>query len=471
MKKKKKIGIVLVMILTCTVCLIITNNRSSSNSKGERASQGREAGKSLGGEVDKSGERDLEVGEVGKEEVVARHGEVYIMGLRYMGQQAAGIKCLSDLQCWAGGLGLPTKIVEPVLKHTEIEYSLTKANSTEFMELGDYFDMQHLNAMSKSIGYAQIIPRGEYFQKASKEVIFIRSNVKGTSEELEWTNSDADPCYIDKDGAVLNRKLSRELRESRYCVIHVVVVKAGQLTHQTMAEILGKWRHRSVTVMISRWGPPTVSLSSACKDSQRTAADHFHPSTRLLQDARRYYRNQDIDTTKYSAVMIRLEHAIMITERDDRYSIRGCLDKVVSSMQKLDAHVVPMVAADIGKYGSNTWKWAVKDQQKLGTAVNDTRDFIVKELLQYRLSFNEWEGTFVTAAGGVTNEGYIAALQRTIASRAKCLVLMGGGSFQEMVLKEYLNLHGESEWCVTLVCSHYKAKMKAMIEQARKVGK
>lgn len=470
MNRRKKIVIVVLMILT--VWLIITTSNSSSNSSDERESQEGEleAGKSWEGEsreeVGKSWEGEVGKGEVGKGEVEGEP-EVYIMGLRYMGQQAAGIKCLSGLQCWAGELGLLTRVVEPVIKHTEIMYSLMKTNSMEFMELGDYFDMRHLNVMSRSAGYAQIIPRGEYLRKASKSVIFVRSNiVVGTLEEPEWTYSDANPCYMDEDGAILGIKLSRELRESGYCVVEVVVAKAGQLTRQKMVEILVKWRHRSVTVMISRWGPPTVSLSSECK-LDRTA-HHFHPSTRLLKDARRY-RDQHMHSTKYSAVMIRLEHAVMLTERDDKYSIRGCLDEVASSVQKLKGKVdmIPMVAADIGKYGSNTWKWAVKDQRKLSTAVNATRDFI-EGLLQHRWSFDEWEGTFVAAAGGVTNEGYIAALQHTIASRAECLVLMGGGSFQDMVLKEYLSLHGPGEWCVTLVCSHYKAKMKAIIEEARK---
>ena len=49
--------------------------------------------------------------------------------------------------------------------------------------------------------------------------------------------------------------------------------------------------------------------------------------------------------------------------------------------------------------------------------VNQTKS-TMSELTSHTLSFEEWEESYVKAAGGVTNSGYIAALQRTIASQA-----------------------------------------------------
>lgn len=168
--------------------------------------------------------------------------------------------------------------------------------------------------------------------------------------------------------------------------------------------------------------------------------------------------------------MIRLEHATMLSEKNPRqHSIRGCLQELAQRAEKVSRITgsrLPVVAADIGKYGSNTWKWAIKDQEKLRTAVNDTKA-AMGTLLQHRMSFEEWENTFVEATGGVTNEGYIAALQHTIASRADCLVLMGGGSFQQSVLQEYLHIHKETKKrCVEMVCLHFEEQMAAVIRNA-----
>ena len=62
---------------------------------------------------------------------------------------------------------------------------------------------------------------------------------------------------------------------------------------------------------------------------------------------------------------------------------------------------------------------------------------LLNSLFNNELSFSEWEESFTRATGGVGNSGYIqAALQRTLASRAKCLILIGGGTFQDLALKD-----------------------------------
>lgn len=245
-----------------------------------------------------------------------------------------------------------------------------------------------------------------------------------------------------------------------------MITEAGKLSHRKMMDILGEWRHESVTLIVSLW-KGTMALGSKCKGiGSGSALSHFYPSPRLLHDAQSY-NDLHIHNSSYSAVMIRLEHATMLTEKNSReHSIRGCLQELVQSADKVSSGHLPMIAADIGKYGSNTWKWAIKDQEKLKTAVNDTKK-AMGTLLQHRMSFEEWEGTFVEAAGGVTNEGYIAALQHTIASRADCLVLMGGGSFQQSVLQEYLHIHKESKKvCIQMVCLHFREQMAAVIRNA-----
>ena len=73
----------------------------------------------------------------------------------------------------------------------------------------------------------------------------------------------------------------------------------------------------------------------------------------------------------------------------------------------------------------------------------------VVTLLNNTLNFEEWEDTFMEVSG-IEDRGYIAALQRTIASRADCLVLVGGGHFLELALHEYLRDHPSP--CVHFIC-------------------
>jgi len=75
-------------------------------------------------------------------------------------------------------------------------------------------------------------------------------------------------------------------------------------------------------------------------------------------------------------------------------------------------------------------------------------------------TFEEWEQRFTDATDGITDAGYIAALQRTIGSRADCLILVGGGTFGLGVLSEYIHNHPvTSEHCYTFLAmaSKYRA--------------
>lgn len=53
-------------------------------------------------------------------------------------------------------------------------------------------------------------------------------------------------------------------------------------------------------------------------------------------------------------------------------------------------------------------------------------------------SFKQWEESFTNVTGKTKDQTFIAALQRAIASRAKCLLLFGGGSYELLAFRDYL---------------------------------
>ena len=71
------------------------------------------------------------------------------------------------------------------------------------------------------------------------------------------------------------------------------------------------------------------------------------------------------------------------------------------------------------------------------------------------------EESFAQVASVANSGGYMAALQRTIASKADCLILVGGGYFQELALNDYkMNHPDKNKWCVHLVCATYSETLK-----------
>ena len=73
-------------------------------------------------------------------------------------------------------------------------------------------------------------------------------------------------------------------------------------------------------------------------------------------------------------------------------------------------------------------------------------------------TMEEWEESFTRAAGKSIN---IGGLQKILASRADCLILMGGGTFQALAAKDYYNYHREPRVkCVHFVCTMTSCNIK-----------
>ena len=64
----------------------------------------------------------------------------------------------------------------------------------------------------------------------------------------------------------------------------------------------------------------------------------------------------------------------------------------------------------------------------------------------------EWESSFVDSTDGITDTGYIAAVQKAVLENSKCLIMFGGRSnFQRSILIDYKGKHGNNS-CVYEVC-------------------
>ena len=138
--------------------------------------------------------------------------------------------------------------------------------------------------------------------------------------------------------------------------------------------------------------------------------------------------------------------------------ITKCLNQVVEISRETQAKQStinnPFITIDLGESGSKTW------QSNLIGHVNTTYWIInagetISTLSHGEWStIKEWEESFNQRTGGIENPAYIAALQRTLASRADCLILVGGGNFQSIALRDYIKNHPDKKsQCVKIVCA------------------
>ena len=398
----------------------------------------------------------------------------YVMALTYSGQQGAGIQALLSLQCWATSFNLPVAILEPIMSGTAFT-SFPQHDNDSFIRFGDFFDIDHFNKVSESIGYHIPIGTREHFSmNAPRQVILVHVKMvpKNTSliersPKVVWSADTAkNNCYQDSDLTLQLGPLEKE----KFCIIRVIKGCFSLVNHYIFSDkdvhqvIFGNRSPEDITLIFSFWRTPWYVENSRldnpkmCKGAGiRSSKEQFIPSPRLVADSMRYER-EFLSSSNEIALMLRIEHMIEFVNQDSHsaqnvWTVDSCLLEALRITKGYLNSGLPMVTLDLGKFGSKFWNFLTRTRGVDVDALTEKSKLLLETLFDGKLTFEEWEESFTKAARGVEHSGYIAALQRTLASRAKCLVLVGGGSFQDLALKDYLRKHPNKEdQCVHHVC-------------------
>ena len=402
------------------------------------------------------------------------HG--YVVALRYTGQQGTGIQALMSLQCFIGSLNLSMYILEPSMTETSFGSFFEMSpnyNSSSSLRFSDIFDTIHFNNASRNMGFAEIRSEDEFHKDSPTDIILIESFRSGKKPvSLVWTSKDKEDCYSDQHVP------------KDYCIRRVISVTGKKdikgsyqifTEEELLSVVLGLWQPKEVTLVFRQWHTPWYVLSPSlpnplqCKNIRSVSTEtQFHTSSTLLNDAKRY-EDRFLGSKNDLAVMFRLERMmislnIMKNRKNidsiDAY-VTKCLNEVVHIAEDYwKKHVFsrPLVTLDLGRYGSFSWR-----DRNTSVSRNITKQAksTLSSLFHNQWTFSEWENSFTQVASIANNSGYIAAFQRTLASRADCLVLVGGGYFQELALNDYKRNHPDkSTWCIHLVCAINSARLK-----------
>ena len=402
------------------------------------------------------------------------HGEPYgyVVAGSFSGQQGAGIQALISLQCWAASFSLPIRILEPLLSDTTfVSIASAKHRNSTFLRFSDLFDLQHFNRISASLGYAVLGTREDFFTAAPRDVIFVEMKrvQRNTAmdqkiPEVVWT-ADSEQngnhnCYQFPDEYAGMEQLAKE----RFCIVRIVkatyyLIQSSILSDKDVKNVIYGSKHpQHVTLIFSFWRTPWYVPNNELDDPYRcervghgSKKEQFIPSPRLMADVK-YYEEHFLDSSNEVAVMLRLERMTEFLERQHsakEWTVDECLNEVYRVTREKQTSGYPMVTLDVGRFGSGTLESSrdidvptIKEKSKL----------LLTSLFDNKRTFEEWEESF-TKATGTEHSGYIAALQRTLASRTKCLILLGGGNFQDLALKDYIKNHpNKADRCVELVC-------------------
>ncbi len=382
----------------------------------------------------------------------------FVLSLDYSDQLTGGAMNLLGLQCLASRVDPRISVVEPFLVNSTFGIPLLRdpVSFRDAVRLTDVYDRRSYSKYYEHVCYSPLASWEVFSQVAPRNVILVQIA--------------RETCSL----AALKAKYLHFFELHGYVLIREVCfnfVRSGPLTvHAFKEKLYGSFLPNNVTVVFDRWLGITNDVASkyavSFYDAPCTKEFHtsipFHdviirPNSVLLTKSQAYVDKYLGGSTQYIAVMLRLEKVILARGKlSAERSVTDCLHRVLgglAQLKKLSGLNRTFLAVDVGRYGSKGFSvHNLIDRAFL----QEKYEGLIGSLYGNSVSVHEWEDGFVRVSG-TSNPGYIAALQRTVASEASCILLAGRGSFQLNTYRAYLARH-KGQACFAVLNSKCEAQ-------------
>ena len=360
----------------------------------------------------------------------------YVLGWDYYEGQTSGARNLAGLQHWATSLNFG--VVEPFVQESYFKTSAV-FNSEKALRLSDYFDIDiwNHNVVTRVPHGTPLVSWEDFIENAARQLIVVHVVIASKNGTKVFVNDNVkgNTCFFSRGFS------SQKLSKFGFKVIRQVCfkfdVKSPLPVDDFNKYILGPFKANDSTVVftfvpgVSRGRINILEEKYICK-----FVDWLKPSKRVIKDARNY-----IDMflgEKYVAVSLRIfkigtyvrsRHPADIRETS-KIVTNKCVDKIAQIMSNISGQ--HFMTIDVGRFG---------DPKALNFYTRATETEITNKLINvtYHNSWNKtvWENTFIKAANGISDGGYIASVQKEIASHASVLITAGGGSFQKSMMLQH----------------------------------
>ena len=376
----------------------------------------------------------------------------FVLAIHFWDQQTYSVGNILGLQRWAAWLGVHT--VEPFFVGTKFTFPLADtaafySNGTvSHMRMRDIYDIDSWNSWGGKLHY-EVSPlmSWDYFLKtASKIVIYVKLMNSGN-------------CILEKEIASYNDTLVK--LGFKLVKAHCVYFSMTQSTTlpKVKAQVYGDLSPSQTTVIFNVWSQLTVPRVATGNNNLIIAGNirlPLKPSTLILSDAKQYRLKYLPSNGSYIGILVRAEWLIMNKGIDSRKNVLSdCFKRAISWLKAAmnQTHLSSVfVGMDIGKYGSKTLKDLTQDY-----TLKLSEDFLQNTYHTTEMTMKKWEKMFKETSRSEV-PGYIAFLQKTIATHGKCLLLIGFGSFQNHALQAYIEQHQPKHYCYLKTDSQCRIK-------------
>ena len=408
----------------------------------------------------------------------------YIVTLSYgkYDQQTVSACSVFVQMCWLKSFGLNSEmvLVEPFAKSSHLESNPEAWTAVEHhdkhrdevMRYSDYFDLQHMQTHEST----KMVSWDQFLKNAPRNVVAVTvQDLSGESTKcygrighpmLACKSGPRNQTQIDHFTSGCNTtevdNAARYLKKYGFRVIKKVCLNCGRGLPSTgyspsdiTALIVDGIDIHNTTVIITQWSYATnlvknCEIKKYCSafDCARASSKEYRklmPSARLKEDANIYLKEVLNATSISVAIMIRTEMLFKTLKAAQVIQHLKSLLHLYKDIKTKRRGILlpgakPLITIDIGTFGSVSRRSDYTNY----TEIVSTFEYLLSNLYSDEWNLELYENGFVTATGGVKESGYIAGVQRVLASQARCLVVCGGGHFQKLAEHFYRLEHPNS---------------------------
>ena len=377
----------------------------------------------------------------------------------YAEQQVGAAMNLFSLQKWAKAVDI--SVVEPFVQNSMFRLPIVSSEKelANKLRFRDYFDIDIWNNKSILMNGSALIPWETFIDQAPKKYIFVA--ILNDFEDAER------PVYIGDE--IMEQESCKNsfgflMENYKFYIdqlLHVKLVRRVCFCfYKTIMHIdnftniiYGDFSSSDVIVWFQIWKGFAHHARVRVLQQQffrsKQTFTMLRTSKKILNDSQNYIRTiLKSQPGKYTAISIRTVVRAKYLPRSDHISFfHDCIMKlggVINSTGLNDGTI--FMTIDLGRFGDSIAKRFMYKNVSDNIATE-----LFKTIYNSSLTQQKWEQSFIQASGGITDSGYIAAMQRTIVENGQCLVLFGGRSnFQRTLLSAYKEMHKNT--CIYKVC-------------------
>ena len=377
----------------------------------------------------------------------------------YAEQQVGAAMNMFSLQKWAKSVN--ASVVEPFVQNSMLRLPIVfseKRLATQ-LRFRDYFDIDIYNNMSIVLNGTPLIPWETFVDQTPKKYIFVAivNSLRKEERAIYIDDEIAEQEYCNDTFYYFTDKYRFYISQLQTILVRRVCLsfyKTIMNIDKFTSAIYGNINSSDVVVWFQIWKGfsknTRVRIFQQYFHRSRETLQMLHTSKRISDDSRRYIKEfLKSEPGKYAAISVRTVVRGKYLPRANHSSFfHNCIKELGNVIRSSNiSDMTKYLAMDLGRFGDSVvenyiYKYIIKN--------------IEAELLQtvYNNSSTmwKWEQSFIQATNGITDTGYIAAMQRTVVENGQCLVLFGGRSnFQRTLLLTYKEKHG-NETCIFEVC-------------------